>query len=30
LAYALAKGLDEPLLLKGDAFRHTDVEIADF
>ena len=29
-AYALAKDLDEPLLFKGDDFRHTDVEIADF
>jgi ribonuclease VapC len=27
-AYALAKELDEPLLCKGDDFRHTDVEIA--
>jgi ribonuclease VapC len=25
-AYALAKELDEPLLFKGDDFRHTDVE----
>ena len=29
-AYALAKDLDEPLLFKGDDFRHTDVEIAGF
>lgn len=28
-AYALAKDLDEPLLFKGDDFRHTDVEPAD-
>ncbi len=28
-AYALAKELDEPLLFKGDDFRHTDVEIAE-
>jgi len=27
-AYALAKELDEPLLFKGDDFRHTDVEAA--
>jgi len=27
-AYALAKDLDEPLLFKGDDFRHTDVEVA--
>jgi ribonuclease VapC len=27
-AYALAKELDEPLLFKGDNFRHTDVEAA--
>jgi len=25
-AYALAKDLDEPLLFKGDDFRHTDIE----
>lgn len=25
-AYALAKEMDEPLLFKGDDFRHTDVE----
>lgn len=29
-AYALAKDLDEPLLFKGDDFRHTDVEVAEF
>ncbi len=28
-AYALAKEMNEPLLFKGDDFRHTDVEIAD-
>jgi ribonuclease VapC len=28
-AYALAKELDEPLLFKGDDFRHTDVEVAE-
>jgi len=28
-AYALAKELDEPLLFKGEDFRHTDVEAAD-
>jgi len=27
-AYALAKEKDEPLLFKGDDFRHTDVEVA--
>ena len=27
-AYALAKEMDEPLLFKGDDFRHTDVEVA--
>lgn len=27
-AYALSKALDEPLLFKGDDFRHTDVEPA--
>jgi len=27
-AYALAKEMDEPLLFKGDDFRHTDVESA--
>lgn len=27
-AYALAKDLDEPLLFKGDDFRHTDVDAA--
>lgn len=27
-AYALAKDMDEPLLFKGDDFRHTDVESA--
>ena len=27
-AYALAKDLDEPLLFKGNDFRHTDVEVA--
>lgn len=27
-AYALAKDADEPLLFKGDAFRQTDVEVA--
>lgn len=26
-AYALAKEMDEPLLFKGDDFRHTDVEV---
>jgi ribonuclease VapC len=29
-AYALAKELDEPLLFKGNDFRHTDVESAEF
>ena len=29
-AYALAKEMDEPLLFKGDDFRHTDVEAAEF
>ena len=28
-AYALAKELDEPLLFKGNDFRHTDVEVAE-
>lgn len=28
-AYALAKEMDEPLLCKGNDFRHTDVEIAE-
>jgi len=28
-AYALAKERDEPLLFKGDDFRHTDVEVAE-
>ena len=28
-AYALAKEMDEPLLFKGDDFRHTDVEAAE-
>jgi ribonuclease VapC len=28
LAYALAKAMREPLLFKGDDFRHTDVEPA--
>jgi ribonuclease VapC len=28
-AYALAKDVDEPLLFKGDDFRHTDVEVAE-
>jgi ribonuclease VapC len=28
-AYALAKELDEPLLFKGDDFRHTDVMVAE-
>lgn len=28
-AYALAKELDEPLLFRGDDFRHTDVEVAE-
>ncbi len=27
-AYALAKEMDEPLLFKGDDFRHTDAEVA--
>jgi ribonuclease VapC len=27
-AYALAKEMDEPLLFKGDDFRHTDIEAA--
>ncbi len=27
-AYALAKEMDEPLLCKGNDFRHTDVEVA--
>ncbi len=27
-AYALAKEKDEPLLFKGDDFRHTDIEVA--
>ncbi len=26
-AYALAKEMDEPLLFKGDDFRHTDIEV---
>lgn len=29
-AYALAKDMDEPLLFKGNDFRHTDVEVAEF
>ena len=29
-AYALAKDVDEPLLFKGDDFRHTDVEVEKF
>ena len=29
-AYALAKEMDEPLLFKGNDFRHTDVEVAKF
>lgn len=29
-AYALAKELDEPLLFKGEDFRHTDVEVAKY
>ena len=29
-SYALAKEMDEPLLFKGDDFRHTDVEVAEF
>ena len=29
-AYALAKDLDEPLLCKGDDFRHTDVEVVQY
>ena len=29
-AYALAKEMDEPILFKGDDFRHTDVEPAPF
>jgi ribonuclease VapC len=28
-AYALAKEMDEPLLCKGNDFRHTDVEVAE-
>jgi ribonuclease VapC len=28
-AYALAKEMDEPLLFKGDDFRHTDVEVVE-
>lgn len=28
-AYALAKEMDEPLLFKGNDFRHTDVEVAE-
>ena len=28
-AYALAKDMDEPLLFKGNDFRHTDVEVAE-
>jgi ribonuclease VapC len=28
-AYALAKEMDEPLLFKGDHFRHTDVEVVE-
>ena len=28
-AYALAKDMDEPLLSKGNDFRHTDVEVAE-
>lgn len=27
-AYALAKDMNEPLLFKGDGFRHTDVKVA--
>jgi ribonuclease VapC len=29
-AYALAKEMDQPLLFKGNDFRHTDVESAEF
>ena len=29
-AYALAKDLDEPLLFKGEDFKHTDIEIAPY
>jgi ribonuclease VapC len=29
-AYALAKEMDEPLLFKGNDFRHTDIEPAEF
>lgn len=29
-AYALAKDLDEPLLCKGDDFRHTDIEVVKY
>jgi ribonuclease VapC len=29
-AYALAKEMDEPLLFKGQDFRHTDVDVAEF
>jgi ribonuclease VapC len=29
-AYALAKEMDEPLLFKGNDFRHTDIESAEF
>ena len=29
-SYALAKEMDEPLLFKGNDFRHTEVESADF
>ena len=29
-AYALSKEMDEPLLFKGNDFRHTDVESAEF
>ena len=29
-AYALAKDLDEPLLFKGNDFKHTDIEVAEY
>lgn len=29
-AYALAKDLDEPLLFKGNDFKHTDIEAAEY
>lgn len=29
-AYALAKEMDEPLLYKGNDFKHTDIEVAEY